>query len=112
MKKSLVFGIIIILAIAVGIYFWPDSEIAEEICVGEGESLGAVIPENAGNECCEGLVTYVPEGLVGTMGTCVRCANEGEDVYVEFSDGPVTCCSGFTFDPVVGSSTLKGRCIL
>ncbi|MCL5795157.1 MAG: hypothetical protein M1338_02270 [Patescibacteria group bacterium] len=41
-------------------------------CFKEGESLGAVIPENADNKCCEGLVAVIPEGVIGTMGTCQK----------------------------------------
>ncbi len=38
-------------------------------CVEEGESLGAVVPDN-NLECCPGLEAVIPEGIVGTRGTC------------------------------------------
>lgn len=38
-------------------------------CVSEGGSLGAVVLDNNA-QCCAGLVAYIPEGLVGTRGTC------------------------------------------
>jgi len=40
-------------------------------CVGEGESLGAVVP---GNEavCCDGLKAFIEDGLIGTRGVCVK----------------------------------------
>ena len=41
-------------------------------CFSEGESLGAVIPQNLNNKCCEGLVAVIPGGVVGTMGTCEK----------------------------------------
>jgi len=40
-------------------------------CKTEGESLGAVIPEN-NIQCCEGLKPYIKEGLLGTRGVCVK----------------------------------------
>jgi len=80
-------------------------------CVGEGESLGAVVPGND-KQCCSGLAPYVPEGIVGTRGTCMQCASEGENVYVDDSNGPTICCSGLILDRIVGSATMKGRCIV
>lgn len=44
----------------------------EVACFQEGQSLGAVVPENMNNTCCEGLEPYIPEGMVGTMGTCQK----------------------------------------
>jgi len=47
----------------------PQCEVAA--CIAEGESLGAVIPDNT-SQCCAGLTVQLPEdGLVGTRGTCV-----------------------------------------
>jgi len=88
----------------------PVIKCPPENCVGEGESLGAVVPGN-NNQCCAGLSPYVPEGIVGTRGTCMKCADVGENVYVDDSDGSTICCSGLTLDPIVGSSTMKGRCV-
>ncbi|PIT87744.1 MAG: hypothetical protein COU31_01205, partial [Candidatus Magasanikbacteria bacterium CG10_big_fil_rev_8_21_14_0_10_40_10] len=48
--------------------------VGEVACVKEGESLGAVYPGNI-SQCCVGLVAYVPYvpfGIVGTGGTCVK----------------------------------------
>lgn len=40
-------------------------------CVDEGESLGAVLPDND-KECCSGLVPFIgDEDVVGTRGICV-----------------------------------------
>jgi len=39
-------------------------------CTGEGESLGAAVSGNTA-QCCVGLVAYVPDGIVGTRGTCI-----------------------------------------
>ncbi len=47
-------------------------------CVGEGQSLGPVVPIPAikPKECCEGLTRVIPEvdghAMVGTRGICVR----------------------------------------
>ena len=79
-------------------------------CVAKRESLGAVVPEND-KQCCAGLEPYVPKGVVGTRGICMECAGEGDNVYINDSDGPANCCSGLTLDPIVGSSVMKGRCI-
>lgn len=40
-------------------------------CVSEGDSLGAVYPGND-IQCCAGLTPFVPEGIVGTRGTCQK----------------------------------------
>ena len=40
-------------------------------CVSQGESLGAVVPGN-NKECCPGLKPNIPEGLIGTRGTCEK----------------------------------------
>jgi hypothetical protein len=40
-------------------------------CTEEGESLGAVVPDNFDNYCCEGSVGYLEEGIIGSFGTCV-----------------------------------------
>lgn len=50
----------------------PSPSSTPKPCFQEGESLGAVIPENADNKCCEGLVPVIPDGIVGTMGTCQK----------------------------------------
>ncbi len=53
----------------------------EQTCFGEGESLGAVIPENFDNKCCKGLYPYIEcaedvDGVIGCpigiMGTCEK----------------------------------------
>lgn len=44
-------------------------------CVPEGESLGAVVPDSEEGQCCPGLVPYIPEGLVGSYGTCLKPEN-------------------------------------
>ncbi len=57
----------------------PKTE-PEERCYGEGESLGAVVPEHLDRECCEGLYSYVAcagDGVIagcpmGTRGTCEK----------------------------------------
>ena len=46
-------------------------------CVKEGESLGAVVPGNNAN-CCEGLISYVPVGVVGSRGNCVKPADRAK----------------------------------
>ncbi len=43
-------------------------------CIKEGQTLGAVIPGNTA-ECCAGLGTYIPDGIVGTRGTCIAPEN-------------------------------------
>jgi len=40
-------------------------------CVKEGESLGAVVPDNT-KQCCAGLVPYIEPGIVGTRGVCIK----------------------------------------
>jgi len=52
----------------IGIY-WAITVSGSTSCVPEGGSLGAVIPDNNA-QCCAGLVPYIPEGLIGTRGTC------------------------------------------
>ncbi len=53
-----------------------DSDQAQEdqkeppSCVGEGESLGGVLPGN-NKKCCAGLVPHAPEGVVGIRGKCI-----------------------------------------
>lgn len=49
--------------------------VTTKACFNEGESLGAVIPANANNVCCAGLVAVVPDGVVGTMGTCQKTSS-------------------------------------
>jgi len=52
----------------IGIY-WQITVSGATSCVGEGGSLGAVVLDNNAY-CCSGLVAYIPEGLIGTRGTC------------------------------------------
>lgn len=40
-------------------------------CVGNGGSLGAVVPGN-NLKCCAGLIASIPSGVEGTRGTCVK----------------------------------------
>ncbi len=40
-------------------------------CIGEGGSLGAVVPGNYA-QCCPGLIAYIPPGRLGTEGTCIN----------------------------------------
>jgi hypothetical protein len=42
-----------------------------QTCYKEGESLGALIPENSDHVCCPGLTPYIEPGMLGTMGVCV-----------------------------------------
>jgi hypothetical protein len=53
----------------------PNSSASTKSCFKEGESLGAVIPENADNVCCDGLIAVIPNGVVGTMGTCQKTSS-------------------------------------
>jgi len=70
-KKWLIIGTVILaLIIFLAIYFYQDTS-NNTTCISEGGNLGAVIPGNY-NECCEGLVAYIPEGAIGTRGTCVQ----------------------------------------
>ena len=40
-------------------------------CVPEGSSLGAVTPKNK-LECCPGLISFIPHGLLGIKGYCIN----------------------------------------
>ncbi|MBI4653119.1 hypothetical protein HY750_02595 [Candidatus Kuenenbacteria bacterium] len=40
-------------------------------CVKEGESLGAVVPDN-NKQCCAGLVPYIHQEAIGTRGICKK----------------------------------------
>lgn len=56
-------------------------------CVGEGQSLGAVVPGN-NHVCCAGLVAQpAPNGIVGSRGTCVR---PGSSVVINSVSGPTS----------------------
>lgn len=77
--------------------FWAIKVVAPS-CVGEGGSLGAVVPGN-NVECCSGLVPYVPFQLVGGRGTCkVSLTPTGQTpsiVSLVFApEGPTTIKSG------------------
>jgi hypothetical protein len=59
-------------------------------CVGERESLGAVVPGND-IQCCSGLSQYIPEGIVGTKGTCVLGGESTPDQRGSTSTCPESC---------------------
>ena len=58
--------------------FGPDCEFAacdsqENVdCIKEGESIGAVYPGVEPKKCCKGLVSKIPQNIVGTQGICVK----------------------------------------
>lgn len=57
-------------------------------CVGEGQSLGAVVPGNT-KTCCSGLVQQLPDSnIVGTRGICVR--PNSQDPVITGVSGPTS----------------------
>lgn len=41
-------------------------------CAKEGESIGAVYPGVVPKKCCAGLMSVIPQGIVGTQGICQK----------------------------------------
>lgn len=84
-------------------------------CVQEGGGLGAVVPGN-NLRCCQGLVAYIPHGITGSAGTCVKpeslCVKEGESLGAlsPFADNSRTCCAGLLPYFTPGYTGTQGTC--
>jgi len=71
MKKEIIFTCLLFSLISLILFTSVLVSAETSTCVSEGESLGAVVPGNDA-VCCEGLEPYIPEGIVGTRGTCEK----------------------------------------
>lgn len=85
-------------------------------CLKEGESSGPVvapefIPKDAVYECCEGLIKYIPKGLAGSGGTCIKkekCAEIAGSICVELKSD---FCGRSTYGSCkTDEDCLKGGC--
>ncbi|RLG11754.1 hypothetical protein DRN73_04575 [Candidatus Pacearchaeota archaeon] len=89
MKKSVIIGIVIVIAIALGIYLYTSS--GPSNCAQEGELFSNVFTDKYPEHCCEGLMdwhsgmdtsisiadTCYQTGLLSgwPVGTCLNCGN-------------------------------------